>query len=80
MRLKEEINIMDFLAAVKKCQGEVLFETEDGDSLNLKSLLSEYLFSMVASNQNYILSGQVICRMEEDYGLLAEFIVELPSR
>lgn len=76
MQLREEINIMDFLAAVKKCQGEVLFETEDGDSLNLKSLLSEYLFSMVASNRNYILSGQVICRIKEDYGLLADFITK----
>lgn len=74
MHLKEEIDIMDFLAAVKKCRGEVFFETEDRDSLNLKSLLSEYLFSMVASNRNYILSGQVICRMEEDYELLTEFV------
>lgn len=76
MHLKEEINILDFLTAVKKCRGEVLFETEDGDSLNLKSLLSEYLFSMVASNRNYILSGQVVCRMEEDYELLEEFITK----
>lgn len=76
MHLKEEINILDFLTVVKKCRGEVLFETEDGDSLNLKSLLSEYLFSMVASNRNYILSGQVVCRMEEDYELLEEFITK----
>lgn len=76
MHLKEEIDIMDFLAAVKKCEGEVLFQTEDGDSLNLKSLLSEYLFSMVASNRNYILSGQVVCRVEEDYRLLGEFVTK----
>lgn len=76
MHLKEEINIMDFLAAVKKCRGEVFFETKDGDSLNLKSLLSEYLFSMVASNRNYILSGQVVCRMKEDYGVLGECVTK----
>lgn len=74
MHLREDINIMDFLLAVKGCSGEVLFETEDGDSLNLKSLLSEYLFSMVASNRNYVLSGRVVCRTEEDYRLLGNFV------
>lgn len=74
MHLREDVDIMDFLVAVKKCCGDVLFETEDGDSLNLKSFLSEYLFSMVASNRNYVLSGQVVCRVKEDYELLADFI------
>lgn len=74
MHLKEKIELTEFLLAVKQCEGDVLFETEDGDSLNLKSFLSEYLFSMIASNKNYVLSGRVVCRTEEDYGLLQEFI------
>ena len=74
MRLREDVDIMEFLDTVKKCRGEVLFETEDGDSLNLKSFLSEYLFTMVASNRNYVLSGQVKCLMEEDYVTLGEFV------
>lgn len=74
MNLKKDADMISFLTAVKRCRGDVLFETEDGDSLNLKSLLSEYLFSMVASNQNYILSGRVVCRLEEDYELLRDFV------
>lgn len=74
MRLREDVDIMEFLSAVKKCRGEVFFETEDGDSLNLKSLLSEYLFSMVASNRNYVLSGKVRCLVEEDYEALGGFV------
>ena len=76
MRLREDADIMEFLNAVKKCCGEVFFETEDGDSLNLKSLLSEYLFSMVASNRNYVLSGKVRCLVEEDYEMLEGFIIK----
>lgn len=38
--------------------------------------LSEYLFSMVASNRNYVLSGRVVCLVEEDYELLKEFVCE----
>ncbi|MCM1193877.1 MAG: hypothetical protein NC548_35075 [Lachnospiraceae bacterium] len=74
MRLREDADITEFLNAVKKCCGEVFFETEDGDSLNLKSFLSEYLFSMVASNRNYVLSGKVVCRREEDYEVLGKFV------
>lgn len=74
MRLKNNADLTVFLEAVRLCKGEVLFQTEDGDSLNLKSFLSYYLFSMIASNQNYVLAGHVVCLVEEDYENLERFL------
>lgn len=75
-RLKQDVDLIAFLDAVSLCSADVMFQTEDGDSLNLKSTLSKYLFSMVATNQRYILTGEVICRLDEDYHYLKEYVYE----
>ncbi len=31
MRIRTDINVMDFLRQVQKCRSEVLFETPEGD-------------------------------------------------
>mgnify|MGYP000395895134 len=49
MKLKGNINMMDFLKELKKCTGEVFFETPDGDCLALKSALSQYIFCTIAN-------------------------------
>ena len=74
--LKLNANMADFINTVHQCRGEVLFQTEDGDSLNLKSVLSCYLFSMISANHTYLLSGVLICHQEEDYELLSDYIYE----
>lgn len=74
--LKKDADLIEFRNAVKKCVGDVLFETDDGDSLNLKSVLSDFLFSMMSANQTYILSGHVVCRVESDYRIIDKFIAE----
>lgn len=43
MKLKKNINVQAFLETVKKCDGNVYFKTIEGDQLNLKSLLSQYI-------------------------------------
>lgn len=44
MHIRTDINVMDFLKQVQKCGSEVLFETPEGDSIALKSTLSQYIF------------------------------------
>ena len=39
MKLKSSLDLERFFTAVRHCQGRVTFETEEGDSLNLKSAL-----------------------------------------
>lgn len=75
-RLKQDVHLISFLEAVGQCKADVIYQTEDGDSLNLKSALSKYLFSMIATNQRFLLTGEVLCRLDEDYGYLREYIYE----
>jgi hypothetical protein len=74
MLLKSEINLTDFLKEVTKCNGEVLFETNEGDSLNLKSVLSQYIFAAISGNPSILLNGHVICKDKNDYEVLEDYL------
>ena len=43
MHLKADTDMSNFLSAVRQCSSEVFFETQEGDCLNLKSILSQYI-------------------------------------
>lgn len=75
MRLKADVSTVDFIRSVEKCSGEVLFETAEGDWLNLKSQLSKYLF-LVAVNAPGSISlgeGMIFCEAE-DLDILREYL------
>lgn len=74
--LKTNVDLTSFINTVQRCSGDVLFQTEDGDSLNLKSVLSCYLFSMISGNPVFLLSGCVMCLQESDYAQLEPFLRE----
>jgi len=59
MRIRTDINVMDFLKQVQKCGSEVLFETPEGDSIALKSTLSQYIFCTIAQNIPLLKSGSI---------------------
>ncbi len=50
MHINPNINILNFLKQVQKCNGEVLFETSEGDRIALKSTLSQYIFFTIVSS------------------------------
>ncbi len=74
MKLKANIDYKEFLAIVHSCKGEVYYDTVEGDRLNLKSTLSEYLFATAAVTSDIIEDGGVVCQQEEDYALLSKFV------
>ncbi|MDF2589433.1 MAG: hypothetical protein K0S41_3274 [Anaerocolumna sp.] len=74
MLLKKGVVLTDFLNDVKNCYGEVLFETEQGDSLNLKSVLSQYLFSVITADNDLLIQGHIICTEEYDYLKLENYL------
>lgn len=43
MKLKTNIEVQDFLKAVDRCAGNVYLLSEQGDRLNLKSVISRYV-------------------------------------
>ncbi len=71
--LKPKIRMADFILAANRCGGEVIFETKDGDVLNLKSELSKYIFLAVSLDEKYLTSGKISCS-PQDAALLADYV------
>ena len=74
MPLKKDIKITAFLAAVNQCSGDVLLETVEGDSLNLKSQLCRYVFAVASTKPAFFESATVTCSDEGDLVHLREFL------
>ena len=74
MYIKESADITEFLNAVSGCVGGVQFRTNDGDSINLRSVLSRFLFTTIISEPNGRSKGRVICQNEQDYERLSEYL------
>lgn len=74
MRIRTGIDVKMFLESVRKCAGNVYFRTLEGDQLNLKSLLSQYILVSIISNKELMENGVVDCSEESDRILLAQFL------
>lgn len=72
--LKTQVNMVAFLHTIDSCTGDVLFESADGDLLNLKSQLSKYLFLTVAPDPKYLEHSKISCT-EQDAVKLSNYIV-----
>ena len=77
MRLKENAKLVEFLQCTKQCAGEVYFKSAEGDILNLKSQLSQYIFlaALVSENIRYLPEGEIECQYEADYALLSPYLI-----
>lgn len=75
MKLKSNINVPDFLQAVQVCTGEVFFITPEGDHLNLKSALSQFIFTAVIAGQLQKLDGCITAQDPQDEILLSQYCI-----
>lgn len=73
MKIKAQADFVRFLKAVGECSSEILFQTEEGDCLNLKSALSQYVFAMIFSKPELLNSGRICCS-DEDLRRLNDFL------
>ena len=76
MHIRNNINVVDFLKQVRTCSRDVLFETEEGDRIALKSTLSQYIFCTIASHPELLRSGTIRFTLEKDRELLKEFLCD----
>lgn len=74
MKLIKNIDTIAFLEDVKKCDGEVFFESEEGDRLNLKSTLSQYVFLVADFNDKVLEKGQ-LCFDDTDFEILKKYFI-----
>lgn len=76
MKLCGDIDLISFFRKVKMCEKEVTFCSGQGDILNLKSTLSQYLFASLVRRNDLLQSGQIVCGCKHDEKLLEMFLVE----
>lgn len=74
MKFKSDTDFTGFLRRVKLCAGDVLFATEEGDRLNLKSALSQYIFLSATENPEIPAQGSVFCAVDSDAALLRDYL------
>ena len=78
MKLCKEIEITDFLNAIKEAKGEVWLESKYGDRYNLKSTLSRYVaIGALLTDHNEEL--ELFCECKSDEGLFFKFFAEHPK-
>ena len=75
MKLNPSANIPHFLQAVYDCQGDVYFTTPEGDNLNLKSALSQFVFAAVIAGQLKDLHGDIQLKDERDLPILQGYLL-----
>lgn len=73
MNLRADVNLSDFFRAVHACQNEVLFETPEGDRFDLKSILSQFVFTAAMAGPLRE-SGGHLTYNKADEPLLAPFL------
>ncbi len=76
MRLRQLEHYRDFMEMVQTCEGEVWFDSAEGDHLNLKSSFCRYLFAAACGDRDYLTQGEIICSKASDYRGLDAFLTE----
>lgn len=76
MKLNPDANIPAFLQAVQSCTGEVCFVTKEGDVLNLKSVLSQFVFTAVIAGKLQHFDGSITVQNAQDESLLRGYCSE----
>lgn len=73
MKLRPNVNIPAFIEAVRACSGQVCFVTPEGDNLNLKSTLSQLVFTTVIAGKLQSLGGWITVQNPQDEALLCGY-------
>ena len=72
--LRDDIDLTAFFSAVNDCKGEVVFLSAEGDRMNLKSTLCQYLFTSVYLHRDISLDGSIRWDDPDDAALLRPFL------
>ncbi len=75
MKVKNITNIEKFFSVVDSCNGRVELVTGEGDRLNLKSKLSQYVSMSDIFSKGEIPELEIVAYEQEDIDKLASFMV-----
>ena len=75
-RLRGDIDVVDFLNTISgACKGEVWFDTDQGDAIELKSELSRYVFLTMCEQDGFLRMGTLTFAEPRDAEALKRFLV-----
>lgn len=74
MWLRTGIDMAEFLNTVQKCSDEVFFTTDEGDRLNLKSTLSQFVLVSVMGEAFQNPSWKIELEKPEDAVILQKYL------
>lgn len=76
-----KLDVANFMEAVDKCKGNVYLETSEGDSLNLKSKLTQLMGLSRLIEGGIIVEASIRCELPEDESKLFRFALynEMPK-
>ncbi len=74
MKIKNISNPKRFFETVNQCQGSVELVTSEGDRLNLKSTLCQYIALTQMFKDARIADVDLVVSEQEDYETLQEFL------
>lgn len=76
MKVQNIKDVDKFFEVVESCQGKVELVTGEGDRLNLKSKLSQYVSMANIFSDDTIVELELIAYEPEDIGKLVNFMME----
>ncbi len=74
MKLREDINMREFFQCIVQCEGEVLLKSAEGDILNLKSALSQFVFAVILENKKKLKGMKITLEDENDRSIIERFL------
>lgn len=72
-KIKINTDLVHFLEVVGSCKGDVYLYTENGDQLNLKSKLFQYVVIVLAKNKE-LLENSILVFDPEDKEILSDYL------
>ena len=78
MRLTNISEVNNFINLVNECKGDVWLESVEGDKINLKSKLSQYIAisALISIEGDHL---DLYCSLPEDEAKFVKFFYEYPS-
>ena len=77
MKIENITDIQEFFKVIDSCKGKVELVTGEGDRLNLKSKLSQYVsMASIFQGRDEIAELEIIAYEAEDIGKLVNFMME----
>ena len=75
MKIKNIKNPKEFFKKLNECCGNIELATEDGDRLNLKSKLCQYIVIMDIFNRAEIGEIEIFFSQPEDLNIVLEYLI-----